>query len=336
MNEWKQIIPFVFFIGMGVTSAEAEEAPCAVVTRVGRGIQVIPEKGKVFNKVQIDQAIPCGTMILTHDESLWIKLSNQTVVKLAPKSFIEIPMESRKSYKLYRGAALLSAPTSLLAQTWSTPNSELDFKGGVAVIQYLPDERTSIVGCFNRKVEFRNKFNSNAVQELSAGEMSHLAIQEGRVRPSQPVVMHYGSVMNVLNQMGLPREDQEQIVSVVKQVYEDRSKSLVSGIQEWSDSDEEPSRGPASDGAASKKALDAKEAEFTLNQLRNRIYGTPDEQKRYVPPIFPEREPAALKSKEPQAPSLKDGEKQKQEKAFRAESKRIQKEIERLNPDQFE
>lgn len=323
----------MLMMGMASGTASADEAPCALVTLVGRGIQIIPEKGRVLNQVQLNQGVPCGTMVLTHDEPLWLKLSNQTTIKLGPRSFIEIPRESAKSYKLYRGAALLSAPTTLLPQTWSTPNSELDFKGGVAVIQYLPSEKTTVAGCFNRKVEFRNKFNSSAMQELSAGEMSHLAIQEGRVRPAQPTVMHYASVANVLNQIGLPHEDQEQIVSVVKQVYEDRSKALISGIHEWAELGDEPSRGIASVNAGARHSVDEKEAEFTKNQLRNRLYGTTDEQNKYVPPIFPEREPASLREAGARTPLIEDSEKTKHEKAFRMETKRIEKEIERLNPN---
>jgi hypothetical protein len=331
MSDVFWILGVMMFGALGGEGARAEEAPCALVTRVGRGVQVIPESGRVMNKVQMDLAIPCGTMILTHDESLWIRLSNQTTVKMGPRSFVEIPRDNVKSYRLYRGVVLLSAPTTLLAQTWSTPNSELDFKGGVTVLQYLPDEKKTFAGCFNRKVEFRNKFNSGAIQELSAGEMSHLAIQEGRVRPAQPMVMHHSSVAGVLSQIGLSSGDQEQIVAVVKQVYEDRSKALVSGIHDWSEFEEEPARGIASVGSTA--AVDVREAEFNLKQLKNRLYGSEAEQKMYVPPVFPEREPASLKENFSRALSSDDGEKKRRESAFRAETKRIEREIERLRPD---
>ncbi len=335
MNEWvRSFLVFMFLLGS--SPVRAEDAPCAVVTRVGRGVQIIPEKGRVLNKVELDQGVPCGTMILTHDEALWLKLSNQTTVKLGPRSFMEIPSESAQSYKLYRGAALLTAPASLSTQTWSTPNSELDFKGGVAVLQYLPEEKTSIAGCFNRKVDFRNKFNSTAMQELSAGEVSRMAIQEGRVRPAQPTVANHGSVMEVLGQIGLPREDQEQIVSVVKQVYEDRSKALVSTIHDWNGSDEEPSRGLASVDVKKKSAVDEKEAEFTMNQLRNRLYGTKDEQKRYIPPIFPERAPASAGDPGPNDTSIDDSEHKRQDGVFRMEAKRVEKAIERFRTDELE
>jgi hypothetical protein len=335
MNEWLHVLIFASAL-IGAATARAEDSPCGVVTRAGRGIQIIPEKGRVLNKVELDQGVPCGTMILTHEEPLWIKLSNQTTVKLGPRAFMEIPSENGKSYKLYRGAALLSAPASLSIQTWSTPNSELDFRGGVAVLQYLPGEKASIAGCFNRKVEFRNKFNSKAIQELSAGEMSHLAIQEGRVRPAQPSVANHGSVMSVLEQIGLPREDREQIVSVVKQVYEDRSKALVSTIHDWDGSDEEPARGLASVEGNKRSAVDEKEAEFTMKQLRNRLYGTEDDQRRFVPPIFHERTPASIEQNAERASSIDDMERKKQEKIFRAETRRVEKAIERFRADDFE
>ncbi len=301
------------------------DSVCAVLTKTGRGLQVIPEKGRVMTDLTVDSPIPCGSMVLTHDAPAWLKLSDQTVVKLGPKSFIEIPAEDSRNFRIYRGAIMLSAPASLIARTWSTPNSEIDFKGGVVVLQYIPEERISIAGCFNRRVEFRNKFNSNASQELGAGEMSRLAIQEGRIRPTHPAILHPASVGNVLASLGLDSAEQEQVVAVVKQVYEDRSKSLVADIQDWS-GNEGPSRSIASIPMSSKSTIDPREAELTIKLLKDRLYGTNEEQVRFVPTPAPQRSPA----------SIRDDHKDQAKKKFKNEVRRVEKEIDRLDPESAE
>jgi hypothetical protein len=71
--------------------------------------------------------------------------------------------------------------------------------------------------------------------------------------------------------------------------------------------------------------------------LRNRLYGTREEQARFVPksdedagtPVV--RAPASVKPK-----VLSDPEKIKEQKDFKAESKRVGKAIERLEPDHFD
>ena len=307
--------------------AGAEDAPCAVVTKTAKGVQLIPEKGKVDTKAALDTGISCGSMVITHAEPLWIKLSDQTLVKLGPETFVELPKGSTKNYKIYRGMVMVSGPTSLLAQIWSTPNAEVDYRGGVSVIQYLSKEKATLAGCFNRKIEFRNKFNSSAVQELSAGEMSHLAIQEGRVQPSRPSLMHQDSVTDVLVRLGVPKGDQDQMVAVVKQVFEDRSKSLVTEVKDWADQDQGPSRSIASVPQSSKSAIDEKEAAFTMKMLKDRLYGTDPEQQKFVPAPHAYRTPASVMS---------DVEQDSKEKKLKMETKRIGKEIDRLDPNSMD
>jgi hypothetical protein len=321
------MIALMILSGLSASRSYAgqEDSVCAVLTRTGRGIQVIPEKGRVMTDLSVDSPIPCGSMVLTHDAPVWIKLSDQTVVKMGPRSFIEVPAENSKNFRMYRGAVMLSAPASLIARTWSTPNSEIDFKGGVVVLQYIPEEKVSIAGCFNRRVEFRNKFNSSATQDLGAGEMSRLAIQEGRVRPTHPAVLHPTSVGNVLASLGLDSTEQEQVVAIVKQVYEDRSKSLVAGIQDWSENDG-PSRSIASVPMSSKNTIDPKEAELTMKLLKDRLYGTNEEQVKFVPAPAPKRAPA----------SIQDDHKDQKEKKFKTEVRRIEKEIDRVDPESID
>jgi hypothetical protein len=314
-------------LGMDFARAGKEDVVCAVLTRTGRGLQVIPEKGRVMTDLPVDSPIPCGAMVLTHDAPVWIKLSDQTQVKLGPRSFIEVPEVESRTFRMYRGAVMLSAPASLISRTWSTPNSEIDFKGGVVILQYLPEERLSIAGCFNRRVEFRNKFNSNASQELGAGEMSRLAIQEGRVRPTHPAILHPSSVGNVLASLGLEQADQGEVLAIVKQVYEDRSKSLVAGIQAWPGS-EGPSRSIASIPQSSKSTIDPKEAAITLQVLKDRLYGTKEEQEKFVP--------APAKSLKRSPASVQDPYREEADRKFKKEVKRIEKEIDRLDLDAIE
>jgi hypothetical protein len=327
MNNLRIALTIISSLSAFSAFAGKEDSVCAVLTRTGRGIQVIPEKGRVMTDLTVDSPIPCGSMVLTHDAPVWIKLSDQTVVKMGPRSFIEVPAEDSRNFRMYRGAVMLSAPASLIARTWSTPNSEIDFKGGVVVLQYIPEERISIAGCFNRRVEFRNKFNSSATQELGAGEMSRLAIQEGRVRPTHPALLHPTSVGNVLANLGLDSTEQEQVVAIVKQVYEDRSKSLVAGIQDWSENNG-PSRSIESVPMSSKSTIDPKEAELTMKLLKDRLYGTNEEQVKFspAPAPAPKRAPA----------SIHDEHKDQKEKKFKTEVRRIEKEIDRVDPESID
>ncbi len=325
MNKWGLVLTLSCMVLMKPVFASDADAVCGVLTKTGRGIQMIPEKGRVQTDLTVDSPVPCGSMVLTHDAPAWIKLMDQTVVKLGPRSFIEVPGPESKSFRMYRGAIMLSAPASLIARTWSTPNSEIEFKGGVVVLQYIPEDRITIAGCFNRKVEFKNKFNSSAAQELQAGEMSRLAIQEGRVTPTHPAILHPASVGNVLASLGLEPSEQEQVVAIVKQVYQDRSKSLVADIQDWS-GNEGPSRSIASIPQSSKRTIDPKEAEFTMKILKDRLYGTDEEQTKYVPEPMTRRAPA----------SIRDEHKEQAGKKFKTEVRRIEKEIDRVDPDSMD
>jgi len=321
-----RIAAAMMFMLFTAIPAEASDVPCAVVTRTGKGAQVIPEKGRVESRVSIDQGISCGSMVITHAEPVWIRLSNMTVVKLGPETFVEMADPEMKRLRLYRGSALLAAPAAMTGQVWTTPNAELEFKGGVSVLQYTPADRKTIAGCFNRKVLFRNKFNEAAAIELSAGEMSHLAITEGRVKPSRAGVMHHSSVGELLSQLGLDVAERDQFVAVVKQVYEDRAKSLVSGIETFGEGKGGPERSIASIPQSSKQVVDPKEAAFTMTLLKERIYGSEEEQNRFAPPpVVARRAPASVSA----APS--DEVKKDQEKKFKQESRRIGKEIERLD-----
>jgi len=139
--------------------------------------------------------------------------------------------------------------------------------------------------------------------------------------------MHHSTVAEVLSQVGVDSEEKDQLVAVVKQVFEDRSKSLVSGIETFGEGEGQANRSIASVPQKSKQVIDPKEAAFTMKLLKERIYGTEEEQKRFVPaPIQTRRAPASTEN-------ITDEVKKVQEQKYKKESKRIEKEIERLDLD---
>jgi hypothetical protein len=317
-NKWiKRGLIGIVPILVGVTFARAtpDEAPCGVVLKSGKGVQVIPKQGSVQNHLEEAAPISCATMVITHQDPFWIRLSDQTVIKIAPQSFVEIPQTDSKIFRLYRGQVFVSAPPGISVQTWSTPNSESIFGGGIAYFQYEADTRVSTVSCFNREFQFRNKFNENAMTTVHAGEMSHLAIHEASVNPSAPMIMNHASVVLALKNLQMTTSDQDQLVAIVKRVYQAREKSLSSEIEDWESEPAAvaPSRTIASVKGVAKpeKAIDPKEAEFVTNMLRAHLYGTNADQKL----VEPARKPASVA---PEAP-IQDSE---------------QKEIERIPGDE--
>jgi hypothetical protein len=332
-NKWiKRAVIGIMPILLGVTFAGAtpDEAPCGVVLKSGKGVQVIPKQGSVQSHLEDAASIACASMVITHQDPFWIRLADQTVVKIAPQSFVEIPKTESRIFRLYRGQAFVSAPPGISVQTWSTPNSESIFAGGIAYFQYEADTRVSTVSCFNREFQFRNKFNENASTTVHAGEMSHLAIHEASVNPSAPTIMNHASVVQALRSLQMTMSDQDELVAIVKRVYQAREKSLSSEIEDWESEPTAvaPSRAIASvKGVAEpEKAIDPKEAEFVTDLLRAHLYGTSTDQKL----VEPVRKPA---SAAPQAP-IRDSEQKKMNQVLQHETKRLEKEIERIPGDE--
>ena len=322
---YKSILFLVPVLGIAFAQATPDEAPCALVLKAGKGSQLIPPQGKVAVHFAENAPVVCGSMLITHDEPFWVKTSDSTVIKLAPHSFVEVPKSKSKDYRLYRGEAVVTAPPAISKQVWSTPNSESEFKGGIAWIQYDATARVTTVACFNRSFEFKNKFNEDAKQTIQAGEMSHLAIQDSQVVPSLPAVMNHESVSAAVTQLSLPKEDAAELVAIVKRVYEDRSKSLVSEMEQWQEIEEkkEPSRSIASvPEKSNRKAVDENEASFVNHMLKARLYG--------------EDEPQANSSRTPAGvdPKISDSEKTNQTKKLNVETKRVEKEIDSLKDSQ--
>lgn len=304
-----------------IAQSEVNLAPCGVVVQVGKAAQIIPAHGKVVNHVSNQAAVECNAMVLTHQDPMWIKLSNQALIKLAPHTFLELPNSKGIHYRVYRGEVLITAPPSGMATMWTTPNAEMEIKGGVAWLQYLTEDRRSTVGVFNRAVVFRNKFNSDAIQKVSTGEMSTLAIRDARVMPSQPAVMSHSRLSEVLAHFSISLNEKNELIAIVKEVYEDRAKALTSDIEEWQSEPAEPlARGIAS-VPEHRKAVDPKEESFVIKMMKERLYGGGEEPAQRAP---------ASKSK---AVTIQDSEFKKIQKKREAETRRVEKQIERLDPD---
>jgi hypothetical protein len=128
----------------------------------------------------------------------------------------------------------------------------------------------------------------------------------------------------------MPASDEEELMAVVKRVYQNRAKSLTSEIEDWESEPEAvvPSRSIASvkGTAKAQKAIEPKEAEFVTQMLHEHLYGSETDQK-LVPPI---RKPASV------APEtdFQDSEKLKSTQNLKHETKRLEKEIEQIRDDE--
>jgi hypothetical protein len=317
--------------GMAFAGSTPDEVPCAMMLKFGRGTQVIPPEGKVQTRFEADQPIVCGSMVITHADSVWIRHSNQTVFKIGPNSFFELGKAKAEPHRLYRGQLLMTAPPSIPELTLSTPNGEVSFKGGVAWIQYAPEQKETSVASFNRNFEFKNKFNEEALQNVRVGEISRLILNQDRLVPSQPVVMSPSSVKEALNGFELAAAEQTELTKVVERVFEARAKSLTSDIDDWAEIErtEQASRSIASVPEKASKntrsAIDPKEAKFSMDLLKKHLYGDEEDMKMLNDDSGAEsvRAPASAKK-------LQDPEYDRMKAKKKQETQRLMKEVSEL------
>lgn len=319
---WLAMLSLVLATG---ATASAGDDSCALVEKFGKATQVIPKKGAVLTRFTGNESIACGSMIITHGDGFWIRYSNQVMVKLAPHTFFEVGKSVGDTHRVYRGEALVSGPSGSGDMIFTTPNGEVHFEGGVFSVKYQTQTRTTSVACFNRSVEFKNKFNTAAYQEVKTGEISRLTIHDIRVVPTQPVAMSPTSVKEGLAGFALPDAEQEEMVAIVSRVYESRAKSLVSDLENFKDIPEtkEDNRSPASLGRY-KPAVDEKEEEFTMKVLRRRLYqDDPELEKKSA------RAPASDAGRAPA--KIDDSKMQKIEQKKKKETDRVLKQISDLD-----
>lgn len=308
--------------------AFAGSEPCALVEKFGKATQVIPKSGPVVARFAIQDPISCGSMIITHGDGFWIRLSNQVLVKLAPHTFFEVGKTVNDTHRVYRGDALVSGPAGSGDMVFTTPNGEVHFEGGVFAVKYQTQTRTTSVAAFNRSVEFKNKFNTEAYQKVNTGEISRLTIHDIRVVPTQPVAMSPSSVKEGIQGFELTPAEQDEYVAIVSRVFENRAKSLVSDLEEFKDipESEKENRSPASLGRY-QPAVDEKEEELTMKILRRRLYGgDPDLEKKS------ERKPASTGPAKGQ--KINDSKKKAIDLKKKKETDRVLKEISTLDVEE--
>ena len=317
-------------VGVGVTGiskgTDSVGIPCGVVTKVGHGAQIIPPHGKVQVKFEVDQPVVCGSMVITHHETVWVRHSNQTIYKIAPDSFFELGLSKDSPNRLYRGEMLVSAPPGV-AEEFVTLNGKIKFTGGVAWIQYEPKDKETSAASFNRSFIFGNKFNEKATQEVRVGEISRLKLGDPRVVPTQAEVIHVASVKEVISHFGLTDADQDEMSKIVERVYETRAKTLTADIENWKETEQEKGepvkRSIASVPSQSKPALDDAEAEHTMELFKKKVYGEED-----LNLLEEDRKPASASG----AP-LSDPLYEREKKSKAAEAKKVVKEISDLKTD---
>ncbi len=318
---------FSLFGSISAVHAGNDSKICGLVEHADPGTQLIPAKGVVKTKLPAQEPLPCGAMVMTRQGVARIRLEDRTTVQIAPGTFVEFQGEGIRS--LYRGEVLVSGPALNSTVTWTSPNSIVDYKGGVVWIQYQPSERSSALLVLNRKARFVNRFNRDANREVQAGEISRMIIQQAWVRPSQPEILNHSVVAPLLVRFGLPADEVKEWVSIVKKIHESRSEALASEIEDWNETpDEDQGRHPASVGQSARAAVDVLEAEYVMGRLRERLFGRPSE----VAKVENDRKPASRAV----PPIFSDEEYGVHQKRLKTEVRRIGKEIDSLRPDSSE
>ena len=283
MNNLILSILLLFFFSLAADAAEV----CGHVTHPSKNSQLIPVQGRVKTELKNDEIVSCGSMIITHEDAVWIELSDLTLFKIAPDSFFEVSKKDSAQHLLYRGEVLVTAPPSIRAFELTTPNSVSVFQGGVMLVRYTPKAKETTMAVFNRKVSFKNKFHTEAEQVVAAGEMSRLWIGESRIIPTEPVMMNPTTVKTAVQGFAVTPEETAEMIAVVERAVESRSKSLVADLEGWEEiekqTDASAERSIASVGKNKKTdtSIDLKEAAIGLQQLKKHLYGDEQDQKMF-------------------------------------------------------
>jgi hypothetical protein len=277
-------------VAVAVTSPYEVMGPvCGFVLRADESVQVMPPKGKVLRNLKEKAPIPCGSLISTHAGVFWFENSDLVQFKFAPNSFAEIHAEDLVRYTLMRGQVMVEGAPQKKVFYISTPQSEIEFHGGIAWIESIPAEKKTQVASFNRKIWFRNRYNLEAEQEVNVGEMSSLSFNDTRVMPRQPVVMSVPIAHELLSKLKLTDTERADLADAVNRVHESKIKSLAVEMDEWRNIEKPQSEGRslASEAKKDKKSvskvlpievIQAKEAAFAVDLLRKKMMGEDDDQ----------------------------------------------------------
>jgi len=325
----------LFIFSILIASSPAQAEICGHVIHPSKTTQMIPVEGKVKVELRSDEAISCGAMIITHHDSVWIELADLTVIKIAPDTFFEFSKKETAIHKLYRGEVLVSAPPSIRAAEFSTPNSISDFQGGLMLLSYSPKSKETSLAVFNRKVVLRNKFHSGSEQVVSVGELSRLWIGDSRIIPTQPELMNPASVKVAVKKFGVSSEDSEELSAVVVRAVNARSKSLVADLETWEEIEKQTEsaaeRSLASVSGKGKKkesSIDLKEAEIGLQMLKKHLYGEPDDLKMFED----DRKPSSLEAEKTNQ-KINDREYQRKKAMDQHQVKKLMEDIRGFDPE---
>ncbi len=328
----KNNILFISILLLIATTVTANAEVCGRVTRGSNNAQMIPLKGTTKTQLVADESVSCGSMLITHSDSVWVELSDLTQFKIAPDSFFEFSKKESNLHKLYRGEVMVSAPPSIHEFELTTPNSISVFHGGVILVRYTPKNKETTLASFNRKVEFKNKFHTEAQQVVNVGEMSRLWIGESRIIPSQPETMSPNSVSSAFKGFSLSQDEITELTAISQRTIESRSKSMIADLENWEDiekeSEQAADRSIASTVSKPKKvdlSIDLNEAKIGMELMKKHLYGDEEDQK-----IFDEsRHPASLKSSE----KLKDIEYQRKKAKEGVQIKKVLENIRGFDPE---
>lgn len=302
---------------------------CGHVTQGSKNAQMIPVQGKTKTQIVKDEVFSCGAMLITHQDAVWVELSDHTQFKIAPNSFFEFSKKEKNRHQLYRGEVFVTAPPSIREFELTTPNSVSVFHGGVMLIRYVPTAKETTLASFNRKVIFRNKFHSEAEQVVNSGEMSRLWIGESRIVPTQPEVMNSHSVAKAVQSFGLSEDEVFEMTAIVKRTMEARSKALVADLESWEDLEKESpvDRSLATVSGKKKKtesSIDTQEASYGISLMKKHLYGDEEDQK-----MFDDRAPASVRHGE----KLKDTEYQRKKAKESVQMKKVIDDIRNFDPE---
>lgn len=330
MNMNKLLALVLLSSSMAVAEEAAKVPVCGHVTKGSKNAQLIPLLGKTKIKLENDEIVSCGSMLITHEDAVWVELSDLTQFKIAPNSFVEFGKKGTARHQLYRGEVMVSAPPSIHEFELTTPNSITEYHGGVMLVRYTPNAKETTLASFNRKMVFKNKFHTEAEQVVNAGEMSRLWIGESRIVPSEPEVMNPRTVKVAVQGFEITAEETEEMTAIVERAFESRSKAQLADLEGW-DAIEKDVAGKQNRAIASlpekKKtdtSVDAKEANIGMNLLKKHLFGDEEDQK-----IFDEsRKPASVRGEK-----FKDTEYQRKKAKESRQVKRVLDEIRSFDPE---
>jgi len=89
-------------------SANAGEV-CGRIVKGSSHAQMVPPQGKTQGKIEEDDQVACGSMIITNQEPVWIELADLTRFKLAPDTFFETSPELMDSSSIKPAFSVFAA-----------------------------------------------------------------------------------------------------------------------------------------------------------------------------------------------------------------------------------